>query len=107
MYPGIYRVGGNTGTTNSFTGVDLTDLTGGVFNLGALAEGNNGVCFLLQASLAGLPDISNPLLGAVGSILGWVTQQLGPLRQKFSCPELSDFNNNLFDAFPGAKYRGP
>ncbi|KAH7067630.1 hypothetical protein BKA63DRAFT_452533 [Paraphoma chrysanthemicola] len=106
MYPGIIRIGGNTGTTNSFAGVDLTDLTGGVFNLGALAEGNNAACFLLQASLAGLPDISNPLLGAVGSVLGWATQQLGPLSRKYGCPQLATFDNQLFNPFPGARYRG-
>lgn len=106
MYPGIVRIGGNTGTVSSFAGVDLNDLTGGAFNLASLSEGNNGACYLLQASLAGLPDISNPLLGAVGSVLGWATQQLAPLNQKFSCPQLANFDNQLFNPYPGAKYRG-
>lgn len=106
MYPGIIRIGGNTGTVDSFAGVDLTDLTGGVFNTGDLADGNKGACFLLQASMAGLPDISNPLLGAVGSVLGWAKQQLGPLGQKFDCPELATFDNQLFNPFPGYKFRG-
>ncbi|EAT80682.1 hypothetical protein HBI56_204320 [Parastagonospora nodorum] len=105
MYPGIVRVGGNTGTTNSFTGVNLGDLTGGVFNAGSLAEGNNGACFLLQASLAGLPDISNPLLGAVGSVLGWAKQQLGPLSSQFGCPQLANFDNQLFTPYPGYGYK--
>ncbi|KAL1652462.1 hypothetical protein SLS61_005068 [Didymella pomorum] len=106
MYPGIVRIGGNTGTTNSFAGVDLTDLTGGAFNAGDLADGNKAACFLLQASMAGLPDISNPLLGAVGSVLGWATQQLGPLSSKFGCPQLATFDNQLFNQFPGASYKG-
>lgn len=105
IYPGSIRFGGNTGTVDSFAGVDMTDWTGGVFNLADLAEGNNGVCFLLQASLAGLPDISNPLLGAVGSVLGWARQQLGPLSQSLNCPQLSAFDNQLFNKFPGASYR--
>ncbi|KAF1363279.1 hypothetical protein EJ07DRAFT_152776 [Lizonia empirigonia] len=106
MYPGIVRIGGNTGTTNSFAGVDLTDLTGGVFNAADLADGNKAACFLLQGSLAGLPDISNPLLGLVGSVLGWATQQLGPLSSKFGCPQLATFDNQLFNQFPGASYKG-
>ncbi|KAF2827504.1 Cloroperoxidase [Ophiobolus disseminans] len=106
MYPGIVRIGGNTGTVNSFAGVDLTDLTGGVFNLGGLAEGNQAACFLLQASLAGLPDVVSPLLGAVGSVLGWATQQLGPLSRQFGCPQLANFDNSLFNGFPGAKFNG-
>lgn len=106
MYPGIVRFGGNTGTTNSFAGVDLTNLTGGVFNAADLVDGNKAACFLLQGSLAGLPDTAVPLLGAVGSILGWTTQQLGPLSSKFNCPQLATFNNALFNQFPGASYKG-
>jgi hypothetical protein len=107
MYPGIVRFGGNTGTVNSFAGVDLTDLTGGAFNLQNLAEGNNGACFLLQATLAGLPDIASPLLGTVGTLVGWLTQQLAPLNSKFGCPQLASFNNELFNQFPGASYSPP
>ncbi|KAH7330403.1 Chloroperoxidase [Rhexocercosporidium sp. MPI-PUGE-AT-0058] len=105
MHPGIVRFGGNTGTVNSFAGVDITDLTGGVFTLADLADGNNGACFLLQASLQGLPDASDLLLGAVGSILGWATEQLGPLISKFGCPQLATFNQAFFKQFPGASYK--
>ncbi|KAK0103058.1 hypothetical protein ONS95_000765 [Cadophora gregata] len=105
MYPGIVRFGGNTGTVNSFVGVDITDFTGGVFHLADLAEGNNGACFLLQASMQGLPDSTDPLLGAAGSILGWATQQLGPLSAKLGCPQLVSFNHAFFDQFPGASYK--
>lgn len=105
MYPGIVRFGGNTGTVNSFAGVDVTDLTGGAFNLADLAQGNNAVCFFLQATLSATPDIVNHLLGSVGSVLGWLTQQLGPISRKYSCPQLSSFNNNLFNQFPGASYK--
>jgi hypothetical protein len=106
MYPGILRFGGNTGTTNSFAGVDLQNLTSGVYNFDTLADGNNGACFLLQASLVGLPDAADPLLGAVGSVLNWALQKLGPLQRKFGCPQLSDFDNTLFNQFPGAGYVG-
>lgn len=105
MYPGIIRIGGNTGTVNSFAGVDLGDLTGGVFNLATLAEGNNAACFLLRATLAGLPTATLPLLGTVGSILNWATQQLGPITSSLGCPELASFDNALFNQFPGASYK--
>lgn len=104
MYPGIVRFGGNTGTVNSFAGVDMSDFTGGAFNLEKLAEGNNAACFLLQASQAGMPDVASPLFGAVGSLAGWVTEQLGPLTSKFGCGQLGNFNNALFNKFPGASY---
>lgn len=106
IYPGIIRFGGNTGTTNSFTGVDLQSLSSGAYNIQTLAQGNNAVCLLLQASLSGLPDAAAPVLGAVGSVLGWAVERLGPLQQKFACPQLKAFNNDLFNAFPGASYTG-
>ena len=53
-YPDILRVGGNTGTTDSFTGVDLQDLTGGVFNSEAFFDDNNAACFLYQATLVAM-----------------------------------------------------
>jgi hypothetical protein len=105
MYPGIVRIGGNTGTTDSFVDVDLNDLTGSIFSLATLADGNNGVCFLLQASLLGIPDILDPLLGAVGTLLSWARRRLGPLNSELGCPELATFNNQLFKKFPGAKYK--
>lgn len=105
MYPGIVRFGGNTGTTDSFAGIDLQDLTGGVFNLATLAEGNNGVCFFLQAAQSVLPDATDPALGAAGSVLGWAQEQLGPVLSQFSCPELASFDGAVFQQFPGATYK--
>jgi len=106
MYPGIIRFGGNTGEVNSFAGVDVTDLTGGVFNGADLTDPNKASCFLLQASLAGMPDVANPLLGATGTLIGWATEQLGPLSKQFGCPQIKSFNNQLFNKFPGAKSTG-
>jgi hypothetical protein len=40
-------IGGNTGTVDSFTGVDLADLTGGVFNAETLLKDNNLFCFAM------------------------------------------------------------
>ena len=40
-YPELLVIGGNTGKVNTFTGVDVTDLSGGVFNGATLLEGNN------------------------------------------------------------------
>ncbi|KAF2757973.1 hypothetical protein EJ05DRAFT_500488 [Pseudovirgaria hyperparasitica] len=77
----------------------------GVFNLETLAEGNNAACFFMQASIAVTPDISDPLLGAVWSLVGFVTEQIEPLMSKLGCPQLADFNSALFNGFPGASYK--
>ncbi|KAI5358678.1 putative chloroperoxidase [Septoria linicola] len=105
MYPGIVRFGGNTGKVDSFAGFDITDLTGGAFNLASLAEGNNAACFFLQASMQVIPDIADPALGAAGSALNWATEQLAPLNSKLACPQLDRFNSAFFSKFPGASYK--
>lgn len=43
----LNSVGGNTGTVDSFTGVDFANLTGGVFNAETLLEDNNLFCFAM------------------------------------------------------------
>lgn len=105
MYPGTYRIGGNTGTVDTFTGFELGDVTDGLYSLDTILEGNNAACFLLSASLAGMSDQASPLLGAVGSVLGFVTDALGPLGDKLGCPQLAALNNELFDQLPGYKYK--
>jgi hypothetical protein len=109
MYPGIIRIGGNTGTVNSFTGVDLGNLTGGVFNAETLLEGNNLSCFFLQATQAGLSDALFPLIQPVGQLLDLLSKNLGPQIEGLNCPQLAEFNNEAFTAmmsqFPGATYK--
>ncbi|KAK3672124.1 hypothetical protein LTR78_008095 [Recurvomyces mirabilis] len=102
QYPGTLSPGGNAGKVNTFTGVDLGNLTGGVFNAETLFEGNNFACFFYQASLQALPDAAEPLLGAVGSILGWAESQFGPFTSALNCPQLAQFNNQLLNKYPGS-----
>lgn len=105
-YPGILRFGGNTGETDTFTGIDTESLTNGAFNAETLLQGNNLACFFLQASLAGLPNGTAPELGVLGSVLGYALNIIGPLQEKLECPELGQLDNSLFNAFPGASYTG-
>lgn len=105
MYPGIIRFGGNTGQTNSFVGLDLGNVTGGVFNGASVLEGNNLSCLLLQATQAGLVDAAFPLLEPVGQILDFMSKNLGPQLQGLNCPQLSSLNNELFEAYPGYNYK--
>jgi hypothetical protein len=106
MYPGIIGVGGNTGKVNSYTGVDLADLTGGIFNLATLAEGNNAACFFMQAAIQALPRAVVPLLGDVQSVLGYALSKLAPQLTDLGCPELKSFNQTDLLRFPGYSYKG-
>lgn len=68
-YPQFLDVGGNTGTVNSFTGVDLQNLTGGVYNLETLAEGDNAMCFAYQFAQQAAPDLLKGTFASLTSTL--------------------------------------
>ncbi|KAH3920339.1 hypothetical protein HBI56_068800 [Parastagonospora nodorum] len=94
LHPKFLDIGGNTGTPDSFTGVDIGDLTGGVFNAETLTQGNNFGCFLYQVAAQAKPDILlgplDALTGAIGSIIG----QLG-------CPQLKAIDQSQLAKLPG------
>lgn len=96
LHPKFLDIGGNTGTTNSFTGVDLGNLTGGLFNLATLTQGNNLGCFVYQLSAQAKPDI---LLGLLTPLLNTIGNLIAPL----SCPQLEAIDQSQLEAFPGYK----
>jgi len=102
QYPQFLDVGGNTGTTNSFTGVDLQDLTGGVFNGATLLEGDNLACFVFQSLQQATPDLLKGLVidvvGAVQKLDDAITKAKGGI----TCPELRSYDTSQFDKYPGA-----
>ena len=105
-YPRLLSVGGNTGKVNTFTPVDLGNLTGGVFNAATLAEGNNLECFVYQSIQAATPDIlgttvKNPA-AAARPLLDTIRTRLGSL----ACPQLTKFDSKLFEKYPGYKRSG-
>lgn len=103
-YPNILKFGGNTGTTNSFTGVDIGNLTGGVFNAQTLLQGDNLACFMLQAAMSvSLADLGG-LVGVLGPLLDPVLQPLKSATSTLACPQLKEFHSELFSIFPG--YQG-
>jgi len=94
LHPKFLDIGGNTGTTNSFTGVDIKNLTGGVFNAQTLAQDNNLGCFIYQVAAQAKPDI---LLGP----LNLLTSTVGNLVSKLGCPKLQAIDVNNFSRYPG------
>lgn len=96
------RVGGNTGEPNTFVGVDLDDVTGGVLNAETLLEGNNAICFAFQAASAGTPDILKGLLGNVVEAVAKLRDALNPIFQTAGCPQLEKDDATLLQKFPGA-----
>jgi hypothetical protein len=84
----------NTGTKNSFTGVDISDLTGGVFNAQTLLQGNNFACYVYQIAAQAKPDI---LLGALDTL----TDAIGKIVGGLSCPQLKSIDVKQLQALPG------
>ncbi|MCJ1333363.1 hypothetical protein MMC10_010058 [Thelotrema lepadinum] len=103
-YPSTLRIGGNTGTPNSFTGISVEDFTGGVYNAGALFQGNNFACFAFSIAQQGLPDFLKGPLSAINNATAFVGKYFDPITAPLQCPQLGQFDQGLFNSFPGYKY---
>jgi hypothetical protein len=100
--PYLAVLGGNTGEPNTFTGVNLGDLTGGLINTENLLKGNNLACLAFQAINNAAPDILKGLLGNVLQAVHKLTDALTPVLESLSCPELAEYDPSFFQQFPGA-----
>ncbi|KAL9101911.1 MAG: hypothetical protein Q9163_002877 [Psora crenata] len=101
QHPEFLSVGGNTGTIDSFVGVDLQNLTGGVYSASSLLQGNNAICFALQASLQEAPDILSKIFADVSAALDKLGSAVGQATDGLGCPVLSEINSSQFDMYPG------
>ncbi|MCJ1467784.1 hypothetical protein MMC07_006409 [Pseudocyphellaria aurata] len=106
--PEAVSVGGNTGTVNSFTGVDLGDITGGAYRTTDLLDPNKAVCFIYQLTLAVVPDLLRSQ--ALGSLLAGALQllnnEINPLIDP-SCAKIGNYNDTFLSQFPGAALKKP
>ncbi|KAF2767076.1 Cloroperoxidase [Teratosphaeria nubilosa] len=94
LHPKFLDVGGNTGTTNSFTGVDVANFTGGLYNAQTLTEGNNFACFGYQFAAQEKPDVALTTIAKL-------TDALSPVLSSLSCPQLETIDNDQLMQFPG------
>lgn len=94
IVPSVVSVGGNTGTVNSFTGIDLGDITGGAYGVGDLADPTKFSCFFYQLMLAVVPDIlrSRFLDGVIETALGLLSTTLDPFIDP-ECAKIGRFTN--------------
>ena len=94
LHPKFLNAGGSLGKTNSFAGVDFTNLTGGLFNSTDPLKGNNLGCIVYQLSAQTKPDI---LFDALNKLTDTIGSIIGPL----SCPQLRAFDTKQLQHFPG------
>ncbi|CZR61858.1 uncharacterized protein PAC_11755 [Phialocephala subalpina] len=103
-YPQFLDIEGNTGKVNTFTGVDIKNLTGGVFDGATLLQGNNLECFVFQAVLQAAPDLLEGLeLSLLNSLVGSLNKAVGGILSGVTCPNLQTYDTAQFSQFPGAK----
>ena len=84
-------MGGNTGTVNSFAGVDLGDITGGAYETSDLTNPKKFVCYLYELSLAIVPDFlrSEALGNALAGALNLLQTEVSPLVDP-SCAKIGE-----------------
>lgn len=101
-YPDTFRFGGNVGgQTNTYTGIDIANLTGGVFDGASLFEGNNLECFFFETESQAIPQQLNGLVNDVATAAKSITDILGPLASALSCPSLGEYNEDLLTPYSG------
>ncbi|KAL8753866.1 MAG: hypothetical protein Q9199_004747 [Rusavskia elegans] len=101
--PRLLSVGGNTGTTNSFTGVNVTALTKGVFNGATLAQGNNLQCFIFQLIQAEAPGLLTGLYEDLTKALQPLTDSIQGAIGGLGCPQLMELDRSQYEKYPGYK----
>lgn len=101
-YPIFLQIGGNTGTTNSFAGVDPTDFTKGAYELSTLTEGNNLFCYAVQIAVQQAPDILFSLVSDVSSAVSQFNTAAGNALSGLGCPQLTGINTGDLSQYPGA-----
>lgn len=99
--PEFLLPGGNTGKPSTFTPLNITALTKGVFNGATLLQGNNLACFIYQILPLGTPDVLKRTQTSTLNILKLLTDQLGPLSQALSCPQLQSIDKSQYNEYPG------
>ncbi|KAG9664922.1 Cloroperoxidase, partial [Aureobasidium melanogenum] len=112
-YPILASIGGNLGTVDSFAGLDLEDITGGVLNATSLLEENNLVCFVLEIVKAFSPDSLSSLFKTLEVPLKLVTDAVLDPLLSLNCPAFKDMTmdgtdllSGLLGKYPGARKSG-
>ncbi|KAI0148661.1 Chloroperoxidase [Xylariaceae sp. FL1272] len=109
-YPQLLSVGGNMGEVNSFAGVDLGNVTGGLLGATSLLEGNNLICFTLQIVKTFAPDSLSGLFKVLEVPLQLLDDALLDPLLDLSCPVWhdltvngTDLHTHLRQTYPGAR----
>ncbi|GAM90122.1 hypothetical protein ANO11243_081620 [Dothideomycetidae sp. 11243] len=101
QHPEFLIPGGNTGTNNSYLGVNPSDLSGGVINAGNLLTGDNAFCLAYQATVESLPDMLSGLVSSVAADVAKLTASFNSAFGSLSCPKITNIDESQFSKYPG------
>ena len=92
-------MGGNTNGVNTYTGVSLSDLTGGVLNAENLFDVDNpkGACFYAQLAQSLIPDAASGLLSALSPVTKLLNDNILSVIGGMDCPIVDSFDQSLFN----------
>ncbi|KDN42879.1 hypothetical protein K437DRAFT_157159 [Tilletiaria anomala UBC 951] len=81
--PHLLSIGGNAGKVNTFTGVDVGDLTGGLYNTQTLLADPAALsCYLYQGFESALPSVLGNLYKVVDDALSLLNKNYNPVWHK-------------------------
>ncbi|KAJ3572942.1 heme-thiolate peroxidase [Xylaria arbuscula] len=113
-HPVLLSIGGNLGEVNTFAGVDIANITGGILNTAKLLEGNNLICFTLTVLKTFVPSsVTSTVFATLEPLLNFVDDILLHPLLDLSCPVFADLKlggtdlwSGLLDRYPGAGQSG-
>lgn len=107
-YPTLASVGGNMGEVNTFAGLNMDDMTGGVLNATSLLEGNNLFCFAMEAVKTFAPNALATVFKTLETPLALLDDAILDPLLDLSCPAFGDMTMGGTDLFSGltATYPG-
>ncbi|PQE29907.1 oxidase protein [Rutstroemia sp. NJR-2017a WRK4] len=113
--PTLLSIGGNTNGVNTFTGVNLENLTGGIMNAEYLAQGNNALCFAFQILQEGAPSVVGSIYATAEPVLTFLLDAINLPLTSLACRNDAykqlgingvDFLKTLKTTYPGAAKSG-
>lgn len=98
-YPDSFHLGGNTNGVNTYTGVSLSDFTGGVLNAQDLSDIDKPrcACFYAQLAQSIIPDAASTLLSALSPVTKLLNDNILSVIGDMDCPIVSSFDQTLFN----------
>ena len=80
----------------TFTGIDVQNFTGGVYDAQTLTQGDNFACLAYEFAAQEKPDV---LLNSFTEL----ENAIGSVSSKLECKQLKNFDYNQLNQFPGYK----